>query len=81
MSDSKIYPVPAKDHVMIDMDKADLHHKITITLSDISGRKLEDKIIRRDQLPYRLDVSSLNSGIYFLKICSGEKATARKIVH
>jgi hypothetical protein len=76
----KIYPVPAGDYVMIDLETED-NDDVTITLSDISGRELTSKIIRPDQVPFKMDLSTMDIGIYLLRICSGDEVTIRKIVH
>jgi hypothetical protein len=77
----RIYPVPAEDFVMIEIDKAEIRENLLITLSDLSGRILDRKIVLPDQVPYKLDLQSKENGIYFLGIDSGDKIFAGKIVH
>lgn len=63
-----VYPNPCDNLLSIDID---LKNPTSITISDISG-----KIIYQQKLNFMqtiLDVSSLNSGIYFLEIISDTK--------
>jgi len=76
----KIYPVPAGDFVMIDLEIED-NKDVTITLSDISGRILLEKTVLPDQFPCRLELSPMESSFFLLKISSGDKVTVRKIIH
>ena len=79
--DARIYPVPAGDYVMIEVNEPEIDDFLKITISDISGRNLAEKSVLPGQMPYRLDISLLNKGIYLLVISSGERQAVRKIVH
>ena len=79
--DVHIYPLPAEDFVMIGIDRAEIRENLQVTLSDLSGRILEYKIIMPDQVPFKLDLHSKDNGIYLLGIVSGDKIYAGKIVH
>ena len=70
-----VYPNPCDNLLSIDID---LKNPTSITISDISG-----KIIYQQKLNFMqtiLDVSSLNSGIYFLEMISDTKKQIKKII-
>ena len=70
-----VYPNPCDNLLSIDID---LLNQSSITISDISG-----KIIYHQKLNFMqtiLDVSSLNSGIYFLELLSDNKKQIKKII-
>ena len=70
-----VYPNPCDNLLSIDID---LLNQSSITISDISG-----KIIYQQKLNFMqtiLDVSSLNSGIYFLELLSDNKKQIKKII-
>ncbi len=79
--DVRIYPVPAEDFVMIEIDKAEIREDLQITLSDLSGRILDKLNISHNQSPCRIDLRSMEHGIYILGISSGGKMMIKKIVH
>jgi hypothetical protein len=66
--DISLYPNPSKDKIAVISNFEKLYEKETM-LFDVNGRTYAVKISRRisDQ-SFELDLSSLKSGIYFLKI-------------
>jgi len=70
-----VYPNPCDNLLSLDIDS---ENQSSITILDISG-----KIIYHQTLNFMqtiLDVSSLNSGIYFLEMISDNKKQIKKII-
>ncbi|WP_299365030.1 T9SS type A sorting domain-containing protein [Winogradskyella sp.] len=70
----RIYPNPARD--MIDVISRQIIDEIT--LIDINGRVLST--IEVSTTDYRLDISALSKGIYFLDIKSGDSTSTKKLI-
>jgi hypothetical protein len=68
-----IFPNPSNGYVNIENAK-----DCTFSLTDISGRKL--KQFTSNDNNYKLDISSLNNGIYFLVLDGNGKHLCKKIV-
>jgi Carbohydrate family 9 binding domain-like/Secretion system C-terminal sorting domain len=71
----KVYPVPASDFVNVSAASPIL----SVAVIDISGKLL----IEKDNLNvnnYQVDLSGLNSGMYFLKINSGSATVVSKLL-
>jgi len=64
-SETVVYPNPASSYVNIKFNAFNSNQK-NIRLSDISGRVLEEKILRNNEL--LIDISGYSSGSYFLSI-------------
>jgi hypothetical protein len=79
--DARIYPVPAEDFVMIEVNRSEIRTDLKITLSDLSGRIMAEKSVLPGHLPYCMAISSFEKGVYLLVISSGNRQSARKIVH
>jgi len=77
----KIYPVPAGDYVMIEIDPLEINDNPHITLTDLSGRIVDERNVSPDQIPYRLDLRAMENGIYILTVASGKKLAVMKVVH
>ena len=74
LSDIAIYPNPVDD-VLTIKTRADLTEKIA-TVFDITGKKVYNQML----LTNELKVSSLQSGVYFLRIESEGKSIRRKFI-
>lgn len=76
-----VYPVPAKNdlNVVLPSDKAE---NVTFQVSDLLGRIHQQQVIgvQKGSNNIRLNVRSLNSGEYFLRIIQGDKVTTQKIM-
>jgi predicted GH43/DUF377 family glycosyl hydrolase len=70
-----IYPNPAKDYIIIDPLKKTESYQVE--LSDITGRIVLKSLVNGKT---RTDISSLNQGLYILKLGSGESANSQLIV-
>ncbi len=67
-----IYPTPVSDILTIDIDKSG-----TITIYDVTGVKMiEQQLVGVE----KVDVSHLKSGLYIVKITSGNSEITRKII-
>lgn len=68
-----LYPNPASEKFYI----SNLEEDALITIYDISGRKVIQKKIQREEA---ITVSELNKGIYIVEIISGAKKTNERLV-
>jgi uncharacterized repeat protein (TIGR01451 family) len=73
-----LYPNPADQQVALHFGNEE--KKIVVECSDITGRTVIHKELTISNNETRLDVSELNSGIYLLKVNSGDKRMVRKFV-
>jgi hypothetical protein len=69
----KVYPNPARDYVNIDFERS----MELIVLFDVNGRKIREEKVLDDQ--YKLTLSGIDPGIYFLMIQSGKEKLVRKL--
>jgi len=72
-----IYPVPAKDVITIENNLKG--EKITITISDLSGRLMLRNVYPKNQ-QIKIPVSNLPSGIYVLTIADNNSSVTNKII-
>lgn len=71
----RIYPNPAKNSLTISFEN---NNSSTIQIVDITGKiVLTKKLIKTIE---RLDISSLQNGMYFIKIQSNEKDFVQKLI-
>jgi hypothetical protein len=71
----KIYPNPAKDFVTIDL-RSEVTGTIQVSLFNILGtevKKWEGFFVCRGDQKLKIDLSSIRSGIYFLKISTSNQ--------
>ena len=64
----KIYPNPARDYIVVEMENLDI-----IEIFDISGRKINEKIAQSNSV--KLHISQLNKGTYILKYTTKDGLT------
>jgi hypothetical protein len=70
----KLYPNPTKDQFTIQTDAAQSVLPQTAVLYDIRGLKVfETKINAIENNSFTIDISSLNKGIYFVKLLDSDK--------
>ncbi|WP_081782576.1 MBG domain-containing protein [Marinilabilia salmonicolor] len=75
---SSVFPVPADTYVFIGgINVSDI---LNLEVIDLSGRSLKVHYVEADASAVRIDVTSLKSGIYFLKIEMKERTLLEKIV-
>ncbi len=75
-----VYPVPAKDNVYVqNMDPCNLNSCLfSVELYDITGKKLHQ--FTNVQNNIRIDISTLASGVYYLKMKNANKIVTRKFI-
>ena len=75
-NDVVIFPNPSKSYIYIQFSKTE---KVKIKLVDLSGKILISEITESNY--FKLDVSNLNSGIYYMKLESNESESYfRKVI-
>ena len=71
LNDIQLFPNPTNDHQMIVINNC-ANKKLSITLYDINGRKVMDvlpkKVVHHQNHQQKINVSHLDSGVYFYKI-------------
>ena len=76
--DILVYPNPASDMVTISVDGLASDGLFTITVVDVTGRKMLEKSSSSPQLA--IDVTQWPSGVYFVRIGGNGFCDSRKIV-
>jgi hypothetical protein len=72
----EVYPVPSRDKIFFSFGDGNTdYHKLTYELSDITGRKVMEGHLPTNEL----DVSVLNSGIYFVRLGDEKKHSISKV--
>lgn len=81
LSGVTISPVPAKDNVFLQFDAAE-EGEITITLIDIHGRKLNEKVISTvtGLNTVEIDLRAYASGLYYVHLDNGEDQQTKRII-
>lgn len=73
-SNFKIYPNPAQDYIKINSNNIEIS---SVEMYSIVGKRI---ISNQNLVDDRLDISSLTSGIYLLKVNSQERSLVKKII-
>ena len=73
-SNFKIYPNPANDYIQINSNNIEIS---SVEMYSIVGKRI---ISNQKLVNDRLDISSLTSGIYLLKVNSQERSLVKKII-
>ncbi len=68
-----LYPVPNDGHFVLRL-KGKAYASLSLEIFDLSGRKVLDRKVQMQErrLDTEIDISSVSSGVYMLKISSGE---------
>ena len=73
----KIYPNPAEKYFKIDISK-------NLDVSKISNVKIYNStarlIYKNNTFEEKLNIKNLSSGVYFIKIISGDQQVVKKII-
>ncbi|WP_284652456.1 T9SS type A sorting domain-containing protein [Flavobacterium terrisoli] len=72
----EIYPNPSDGLVNISIK--DLESNTTLTVFDISGKKVFSGIIENEEST--INLGNLNSGLYIIELTSGDKSTHKKLI-
>ncbi len=76
----KIYPNPAKSFINIKTEGI-LTNKTEVNVIDITGKTVLNKTFKPSEAnTFKLNVSTLNNGIYFVQIFSGNNVYSRKFI-
>lgn len=73
------YPNPVTDKLFINVDQSE-NELTKLTVIDIAGKIIIDKIVFSNNYYDVLDLSSLSKGVYFLNIENSQSKISRKIV-
>ncbi len=73
-----IYPVPAKDVINIKSENSDCIYQVE--LLDVNGESIETLTMHNEGVDYKMDVSSVSPGLYYLKIQSNNECKIYKII-
>ncbi len=82
LSSLKLFPVPAIDFVEISLEN-DITIPVELYLYDSGlGRSIKQQLHKKDGYTFRqkLDVSSLNKGVYLLEIRQGQERVMKKFI-
>jgi hypothetical protein len=75
-----VYPNPATDQLYIDFNGIETG-KARVSLFDIAGRIMSDEFLTGEESgPYRVNTTGIKSGLYLLKVETGQSAFSRKII-
>ncbi|MEZ4859448.1 MAG: T9SS type A sorting domain-containing protein [Flavobacteriaceae bacterium] len=77
-NDFFVYPNPAQD--ILELDLSSVTPSKNISLVDATGKQVLEKDIALAENHFSLDISHLQSGIYFLTVKSEEGSMTKKII-
>lgn len=77
-TDFSVYPNPANDKVTISLHEGTLD-SLDVTLIDIQGKEMRVPQVTYDGL-VELNISSLNAGLYFVQLRSGNNTSVKKLI-
>ncbi len=66
MEKLKIYPNPARDHIIMEKSVAGASKISTVTIANTMGKKLKSIPVNPDDVQAKIDVSELGPGFYLL---------------
>ena len=78
VSSFKLYPQPASNYVMIDLDRAPTK-EITVTIYDLSGKKVYSDQFQAKKTT-RITTSSLTPGLYMLEVKVDQFSKVEKLI-
>ncbi|WP_299890604.1 T9SS type A sorting domain-containing protein [uncultured Lacinutrix sp.] len=74
-----LYPNPVKENVIIKLNTI-IDKEVSIELIDVQGKIIISKTLPDEVREMQLNVSSLSSGVYFVKIENSNNAIIKKLV-
>lgn len=75
----RIYPNPSSGVVTFEIDDAN-HSVMIVEIAGVNGNTIYSNIFHPGKVLEQLDLSSLSSGIYFIKIVSSEYSGIKKLI-
>ena len=73
-----VYPNPAKDKAMLRL--SGLTSTAKVIISDLQGRIIQTDEIQAGVETYELNTSNYASGVYYIRIVSGDKVNTQKLI-
>ena len=76
-----LYPNPAKDNVTITFNNVEAGN-YEMTIEDVKGQKVVNEVITvKNRISNKvIDLSKIESGIYFVKVVNGSSIVTKKLV-
>ena len=78
-SSFKIYPNPAEDRININFEGGKTRPEL-IQVLDLTGKIVYETLTIQNEYPLQINSQNLKSGIYLVKIYSGNKVFSKKII-
>ena len=78
-SQIRVYPNPAREHVMIDLDAFNGNMQ-KIELVDAAGQQVINPVLSPSGKSVDLSLNNLSEGIYFVRIFTDKGIVTRKII-
>ena len=77
-----VSPNPANDFITINMFNVQNNHNAVVSIFDFKGSLVYSTttLVNSNDFNYKLDVSSLKSGVYFMNVSAGNETIVEKIV-
>ncbi len=78
LSKLEVYPIPTRNTLFIDIGILSKLDNVSVEIIDLTGKVVVDK--KFDDSKFSLDVSSLATGLYFVKVKSSDFTWGMKII-
>ena len=75
----KIYPNPTNDHLIIELNTVPAEN-LKVKIFDINGHVVESMILNSSTVKNTINLSNLNSGVYFINVSSKEFQRTEKLL-
>jgi hypothetical protein len=78
----RISPNPAKDVAYISFDNSVFQNNVTLTVSDMTGRSIQQNKVHLDMGAnnIQLNLENISAGMYLVNITNGKESATQKIV-
>ena len=67
-----ISPNPANGFTNITWDNSDYTGELRVIIFDITGKQIEEMIVDRYEKPFLLDITTLEPGLYVVRVISSD---------
>ena len=78
LNNFKVYPNPAEDKLNLFWSATNLSNEMSVQVYSLNGKRLLSQSY--NEKPSELNVSQLASGVYLLKVNSGDQSAVRRII-
>lgn len=72
-----VYPNPSKDYLFVSCDKFQIDTPLEVRVTDIRGMKIIETNAISDGNAFKVDVSALQTGMYFVETTNQQRKTFR----